>query len=276
MIHSFNHHAMATHFQVRIAGEDATYAEQAARAALDIADALECALSRFREESEISQIAHLQPGESLRLSEPVFACLKIARAMEAATLGAFSPTPAMRCNASEPPRWSLDAARCTFHCHESCRLELDLGAIGKGFALDRMALLLAEWECPAYLLIAGGSSVLAGAPPPGLPGWDSGLGDAHAEQRYWLAHGSLSGSGTAVKGAHILDPRTGEPATRRERVWAFAPAAAVSDALSTACFVLSEPEIAAVVGSNPTWGAVLKTEEGWRVYGREPTHASRL
>jgi len=268
-IHTFNHHAMATHFQVRIAGQEGAYAVQAARAVLDVADGLETALSRFREESEVSQIARLRPGERLRLSEPVFACLEIARAMEAATWGAFSATAAAaRRTQGAPPRWSLDSACRAIVCEEGL-VELDLGAIGKGFALDCMAEELAEWDCPAYLLIAGGSSILAGDPPPGLPGWNSGLGNDDSARRYWLAHASLSGSGIAVKGAHILDPRTGEPATRRTRTWAIAPTAAVSDALSTACMVLSEPEIAEVIAAHLDWGALLDDNGQWRAYGIE-------
>ena len=56
VIHVFNHHAMATQFQVRIAGEEKAYAEQAAQAVLALADELESRLSRFRADSEISQI----------------------------------------------------------------------------------------------------------------------------------------------------------------------------------------------------------------------------
>src|SRR5437763_529413 len=91
-IHCFNHHAMATHFQVRICGQEADYAAQAAHAAFALADGLEALLSRFKETSEISQIAQLSLGEWNRLSEPVFACLEIARAMETATHGAFKDT----------------------------------------------------------------------------------------------------------------------------------------------------------------------------------------
>src|SRR5688572_19089280 len=93
-IHVFNHHAMATIFQVRIAGEERNYAAQASQALFDLVDKMERFLSRFRDNSEISQMAELAPGESLVLSEPTFACLEIARDMEAATGGAFSITAA--------------------------------------------------------------------------------------------------------------------------------------------------------------------------------------
>ena len=89
-IHIFSHHAMATEFQVRIAGEEKTYAAQTAQAAFALTDKLESSLSRFRPDSDICQIAQLAPGETLRLSEPVFACLEIAKKMEQATCGAFS------------------------------------------------------------------------------------------------------------------------------------------------------------------------------------------
>ena len=56
-IHVFNHSAMATQFQVRIAGEEKTYAAQAAQAAFALADDLESHLSRFRANSDISRIA---------------------------------------------------------------------------------------------------------------------------------------------------------------------------------------------------------------------------
>ena len=91
-IHQFNHRAMATHFEVRIADEERTYAAQAAQAAFDLLDKLESHLSRFRANSDIAQIAQLAPGEKMRLSEPAFACLEIAKKMESATRGAFSAT----------------------------------------------------------------------------------------------------------------------------------------------------------------------------------------
>jgi thiamine biosynthesis lipoprotein len=78
-----------------------------------------------------------------------------------------------------------------------------------------------------------------------------------------------------VKGAHILDPRTGLPALRQNRAWVLADTAAESDALSTACMVLTEPELDAVLAQNHSWLAFLETDAGVRPIGNRmlPMHA---
>jgi FAD:protein FMN transferase len=265
-IHQFNHRAMATHFQVRIAHHEKMHAGQAAQAAFDMVDLIESHLSRFRINSDIARAASLVPGERMRLSEPAFACLQIARRMEQATQSAFCPTPAALETQPSLPQWDLLPTEHSLAC-VSGRLEFDLGAIGKGFALDRMAELLCEWDCAAFLLVAGGSSILAGDQPADTPGWSCGLGDDNSSQRFFLTHASLSGSGLAVKGAHILDPRTGRPALRQNRAWVLADTASESDALSTACMVLSEPELKDVLAQNHSWLALLDTTEGIRTLG---------
>jgi thiamine biosynthesis lipoprotein len=263
-IHVFHHHAMATQFQVRIAGEEKTYAAQTAQAAFALVDELESLLSRFRASSDISQIAALAPGETLRVSEPVFDCLAIAKKMELATRGAFSVTAAALQSQPTPPQWTLQnfSVRCA-----AGKPELDLGAIGKGFALDRMAEVLREWSCPAFLLVAGGSSILAGDAPADLAGWSCGLGEDGSPCRYWLKRASLSGSGLAVKGKHILDPRTGRPADRQNRAWALCDSAAESDALSTACMVLAEAEIAEILDAEKSWLVFLEENGNARPLG---------
>jgi thiamine biosynthesis lipoprotein len=266
-IHVFNHNAMATQFQVRIAGEEKTYAAQTAQAAFALADELESRLSRFRANSEISQIAQLVPGDKLRLSEPVFACLRLAQRMEFATRGAFSVTASALRHQPTKPLWALLENEFTLRC-DSGRLEFDLGAIGKGFALDRMAEVLREWSCPAFMLVAGGSSILTGDAPAGTVGWDCGLGENNSSRRHWLANVSLSGSGLAVKGEHIFDPRTGLACSRRHRAWALTTSAAESDALSTACMILDETEILDVLKRNADWLVFLNEKNEWRQLGQ--------
>ena len=269
VIHVFNHNAMATQFQVRIADEEKTYAEQTAQAAFALTDELESKLSRFRANSEISEIAQLAVGEKMRLTEPVFACLNLARRMEFATRGAFSVTAAALKNQPTKPLWALMEKEFSIRC-DNGRLEFDLGAIGKGFALDRMAEVLREWHCPSFLLVAGGSSILAGETPKDSAGWSCGLGDDHSPRRYWLKNASLSGSGLAVKGKHILNPRTGQPAMRQNRAWALTDFAGESDALSTAAMVLSENEIADITTKNTSWLVFLTEEKKWRQLGTRP------
>lgn len=271
VIHTFKHHAMATEFQVRIADEDKTYAAQATQEMFMLVDRMNDLLSRFRENSELSQIAALEPGMALPLNEMTFDCLRLARSVNELTSGAFDITATARRGTDEaPPHWRLEQENLLIHCEEG-KLQFDLGAIGKGYALDRIAAELAEWEIGSFLLIAGGSSVLAGAAPAGTSGWDAGLGlPGGVARRFALTHGSLGGSGIFEQGRHIIDPRTHQPAKLRDRAWAFAKHAALSDALSTAAMVLSDDELHAAM-SNYAEGCIVLGDGGrWRTYGDYP------
>jgi thiamine biosynthesis lipoprotein len=88
------------------------------------------------------------------------------------------------------------------------------------------------------------------------------LGEGASRREIRLVRSALSGSGVAVKGSHLIDPRTGRPASRNSRVWALAPTAAVSDALSTAFFVLTDADIAGFISAHPGLGAALITPDG--------------
>jgi len=274
-IQVFTHHAMATEFQVRIAGEEKTYAAQTAQAAFVLTDKLESSLSRFKPNSDICQIAQLAPGEKLRVSEPVFACLEIAKKMELATRGAFSISAAALQSQPEQPRWTLLKEQFSIRC-DGGKLEFDLGAIGKGFALDRMAEVLREWSCESFLLVAGGSSILAGDAASGTAGWLCGLADDHSPRRYRLKNCSLSGSGLAVKGPHILDPRTGKPALRQNRAWALSETAAESDAISTACMVLDEADLSEIILNLSGSFVWLQDGNGWKEFGDQKLYGTKV
>jgi thiamine biosynthesis lipoprotein len=136
---------------------------------------------------------------------------------------------------------------------------LDLGAVGKGYALDCMARTLHDWDIEAALLHSGQSTVLALGSPDGEQPWevalrgpeaggeamDAGLGAVYLYDR------ALSGSSTSERGQHIIDPRTGNAASGKIATWAIADAAARSDALSTAFMVMAPDEVERYCEAHP-------------------------
>ncbi|MFZ5494896.1 MAG: FAD:protein FMN transferase [Verrucomicrobiota bacterium] len=260
----FAHEAMATTFGIFIAGQDPAYARKAAAAAFRELDRLESELSRYVESSDIARANRLAPGETIAIGEDALQCLLVAAEVSAATGRAFDPAYASVPAAGagpDSPLYALDPAAHTLTSH-AARLHLDLGAVGKGYALDRLAATLRDWEATSALLQSGGSTALALAAPEGEAGWHVGLGEDAAYRTIPLQDAALSGSGIAVKGAHLIDPRTGRPAARTRRVWALAPNAAVSDALSTAFFIMEAPEITAFCLAHPEIGAAFPNPDG--------------
>jgi thiamine biosynthesis lipoprotein len=271
-VHKFGHEAMATTFEIFLASEDEAFAASMAREAFALLDRLEEQLSRFRPHSDVSIINALEAGESVRLSIPAFDCLKLAFQISSETGGAFdvSLAPVMdriRNDNGEIVEFGqevldevfaekreglylLSEGDLSIYC-QATGAGIDLGGIGKGFALDQMAEFLEEWDLPQALLHGGGSTVLALDPPDGQEGWKVGFGEESGREPMVLRRAALSGSGKAVKGAHVMDPRTGMPAMNHTRTWAKAPTAAMSDALSTAFMVMSQEEVDAYCEVHP-------------------------
>jgi thiamine biosynthesis lipoprotein len=179
-----------------------------------------------------------------------FTCLETALDIQRQTGGAFDVAYASAAPAWRGPRFELNPADRAIRV-VAPETRLDLGGIGKGFALDRMAALLADWEIASALLAASSSTLLALDAPPGEPGWRIGFGSDHAPWNLWLARGAFSASGRSAQGSHIIDPRTGQPAVHWLRTWATAPNAATADALSTAFLVMPENEILAYCRRHP-------------------------
>lgn len=263
----FSHEAMATTFEIIVVYEDERYARQAAAAAFDEVDRLEGELSRFVENSDISRINSLSAGEPLLLGLDAFECLWTSAKLYAETDGAFDITigSLLKCWRNKdgtertPSKDELELAlqHTGTHLLELDETELtvrlpagpvqvDLGGVGKGYAVDRAGELLREWSIDSALISGGYSSVLALDAPPGTKGWPLTLSDPADRSRILarpcLSGGALSGSGVQ-KGGHIISPRTGRPVEGRLAAWSSAPDAATADALSTAFMIMSPDEI---------------------------------
>jgi FAD:protein FMN transferase len=260
-LRSFKHNAMASTFEIFIVHRDAVYAEQAAFAAFEELDRIENNLSRFNDNSDVSRINALAANQPLQLGPTAFECLGTSVEMSKQTKGAFDITisPLYDCwldndrNPRKPLKKDIDAAlektgsnqlelNETEHTVKlrNNGLRIDFGAVGKGYAADKIAQLLGEWGIKVALISAGQSTILPVGVPNGLAGWPVSLSDPADYSRIiakiHLAGRAISASGLR-KGQHIINPRSGKPVTR-PGAWSMAKTAAEADALSTAFMVM--------------------------------------
>lgn len=255
----FSHKAMATTFEIFIVHADKQYAAQAAMAAFDELDRLEAELSKFIENSDISRINNLSADTPLRIGLPAFECLQLSLRIYNQTNGAFDITVGSLMdyysgeNKSSKEELNLARRHTGSHLIElneadytvklsTSPVRLDLGGIGKGYAIDQMAGLLSDWSIDTALLHGGFSSVLA----IGAKSWPLTLSNPTNHRQIlasiFLKGRAFSGSGLQ-KGPHIIDPHTGRPVENKVAAWACAANAATADALSTAFMVMSPDNI---------------------------------
>jgi thiamine biosynthesis lipoprotein len=275
---------MATVFEIVVAGEDSVFAAQAAEAAFQEIDRIELELSRYLPNSDIARINNMSPHGSVRIGSDALHCLGVGVECWKDTGGAFDPTVGILVDCwvgndksllqPDPGVVQRARARTGMHLltlnHSTHEVSvgdivprIDLGAIGKGYAVDRASDLLREWGVNAALVHGGTSSVFAFGNYPEGGGWPVTLSAPGDEgmilQRVFLRDQSLSGSGIA-KAFHIIDPRTGQPIKSRRAAWVCSNSAARSDAVSTACMAMTHEQIARYCVAHPhTWAVLVET-----------------
>jgi thiamine biosynthesis lipoprotein len=248
----FEHGAMACTFGLYLLDVEVRYARSAAQAAFDEIDRLETLLSRYIPHSDIARISALEPGQSVRVSPETIECLQLATKVYTATAGAFDVAFRSRRGVPSAPLVFDPAARAVGV--QTTHVSLDLGAIGKGYAVDRAVTVLREWRIRSFLLHSGESTAYAQATwRVALRGPDPSTTLGSLE----LTNTALSGSGQRLHGGHIVDPRTEQSADRYDATWAIAPSAALSDALSTAFMLMSPDAVQDLCGQWPGVSAIL-------------------
>lgn len=277
---------MASPFEIRFL--DREFSPRAAHLALDEIERLEELFSFFKENSELNRVNRSAGGSSIGIGEELFEILTLARSLWKQTGGAFDVTASPlwrlwgfhRRQGARPPAEaiaeclcrvgsegvSLDALRGEVSLSEG--VEINLGSIGKGFALDRALEVLRRKGIETALLHSGWSTILA-AGGLGRKGWKVAVShparrseaavQVHIKDRALATSGGIEQSfeEEGICYSHVLDPRTGQP---RRGLWSssvIAESAARADALATAFAVMSVDAIAQFCDEHRKVGALL-------------------
>jgi len=284
--------AMATRFELVLSGADPVTLRAAGEAALDEIDRLEGQLSLYRPSSEIAHVNARAAIEPVRVSPPVFRLLELAKRLTAETGGAFDITiaPLVRCwgfmggtgHLPDPEDIAkararvgiqlvhLDADQFTVR-FERPGVMLDLGAIGKGYAVEQAVDVLREAGITSALLHGGTSTVFGLGAPETEPGWKVAIENPRTGGLFAtvvLREAALSVS--AVWGrsfesggrsyGHVLDPRTGQPTTAAALAAIVLPSATETDALSTALLTRGAEGHDTIASLRPQTRTLLVTE----------------
>jgi FAD:protein FMN transferase len=267
-----------------LAVTDADALEPARVVLADELEAIDRACSRFRSDSELVTV-NAASGEEVCVSSLLFETLQVALQAADTTGGLVDPTIGrtlrlagydntfsvvrardgrlVRPTFVRDPDWrsiELDEARRTVRTPKG--VELDLGATAKALTSDRAAARACAATGAGVLISLGGDVAVAGEPPAG--GWSIRIAEDHAEPldtpgpAVAISSGGLATSGTTVRRwataaggrlHHIVDPRTGRPASAHWRTVTVAAASCVdANTASTAAIILGEDA--------PSWLAV--------------------
>lgn len=270
-IFSQSRNAMGTVFAIHLYAESELQALSFFEVAFEEVERLEETLSKFRPSSEICRINRLAATQPVTTDPEVFSLIDRSLRYSEQTAGAFDITvgPLMRtwgffrAEGHLPNAEELSAARertgfDKVFLDRGTRtisfvvptMELDLGAIGKGYAVDQAVEILREEGTRAALVVAGSSTVYALGAPPGEEGWKIHVPDPVDRTRkissVKLCDQAISTSGSyerffeldGRRYCHVMDPRTGMPVEGVLQSTLIGSDGAMTDAISNALFVL--------------------------------------
>jgi thiamine biosynthesis lipoprotein len=285
--HEFRY-VMGTSVQVQAFGGD----EATRRSAIDEAFAafaeVDRLMSNYRDDSELALINRSAARDAVSVSEPMFGVLAAADRISSASNGAFDITvgPLVRLWGfhDKKPHLPTAAELATVRPlvdyrhllldaeHQTVRfthpgVELDLGGIAKGFAVEIAADVLRRKGLSGFI-DAGGNQYLLGTPP-GKRAWTVGVKNPDRPDRVMgvVETGEISVSTSADyanflvadgrKYGHILDPHTLEPSSAALSVTILSRDGTLADAMSKAAFILGPKAGLALVDQFPAMSAII-------------------
>jgi len=285
-----SHEAMGTVFTVVAYGGDARTLASVSNEVFEEIDRLDRQMSTYQPESELSALNRHAARRAVLVEPKLFQLIQGSLRTSEETGGAFDITvgPLMKAwgffrgqgRVPSPSELAAVLGRVGYRhiklerkertiAFDAEGVELDLGGIAKGYAVDVAAEILRANGIERALISSGTSSVYALGSPPDEPGWRITLRDPFEAGKIadvvYLKNYSLSVSGNYEKFftlggktyAHIMDPRTGRPVENMLATAVLAPRAVESDALSTACFVLGAQGSHLYLARHPNLLAIL-------------------
>lgn len=287
----FHADAMACRFAVFLNRVEAQLGASAAIDALGLLEELEAQLTVYRDSSEVSRLNATAANDWQPVEAELFALLAHAVRLSSETDGAFDitagplakvwgfyrrdgrvPDETALANARETVGWKLlelDAEQRRVRFSAS-GVEINLGAIGKGYALDCVAARLRDRGLESFLIHGGSSSVRAeGRRADCKEGWPLAVRHPiRPRERIGLLTLKNQSLGTSGSGnqffrhrgkryGHILDPRTGWPVEEVWQVTVVTSNARDADALATALFVMGVEQAETFCRSHPDVSAIF-------------------
>jgi thiamine biosynthesis lipoprotein len=288
---------MGTRIVVELWADDRAAGEAAIDAVMVEMEHIDATMSTYKPDSEVSRVNRLAAREPVPVSKELFALLGTALDYSRATHGAFDityasvgfmydfrahhrPSEAQIRSALPAVNYHhvvLDAAHQTVRFTQA-GVRIDLGGIGKGYAVDRGIAILQQRGIHHALVSAGGDSRIIGDRF-GKP-WIVGIRHPdHAGQviaRLPLVDTAISTSGDyeryfdegGQRYHHIIDPRSGHSASAVRSATVIAPTATRTDGLSKTAFVLGAEEAIRIYESLGDVDAVIVKPDGTVLYTR--------
>ena len=294
---------MGTRVYVQLWSTDAAQGNAAIEAVMDDMRRIDDLMSHYKPESQLSQINARANREPVPVDKELFDLIKLSTYYSQITQGAFDityasvgylynypehvhPTEAQIQDALPAVNWrnlQLDEAHHTVR-FEHAGMRIDLGGIGKGYAVDRGIDILKARGFEHAVVTAGGDTRILGDHM-GRP-WLVAIRHPDNPQkvvtRIPLSDSAMSTSGDyeryfdedGVRYHHIIDPHTGHSASKVRSATIIAPTATQTDGMSKTAFVLGAEKALEIINSMPEYDAVFVTPEGHVLYSdglRPPT-----